>query len=624
LNNPILYLKTIIKLGISNVLYVAWYRFSLKSEIRKRWFPIRDISFEGDFFYPCPARNNYPVEWKKTLVEEAGKLLNGKLRYYAFHWKQAGNPPDWFLNPFNGSHYKNTNLHWTQFPDFDPQFGDIKHLWEASRFEWVIILARAYSATGEQRYLKTLNSWLRDWAARNPMNTGPNWKCGQEAGIRIFNLINGSLILQQADKPSAPLCDLIYAHLSRIAPNIHYAMAQDNNHGTSEAAALFIGGSWLSAIDPVKYSRAIAYANKGRYWLENRVAKLIGEDGSFSQHSVTYHRLMLDTLAYAEYWRHRLHLAPFSLRFYESAKSAIEWLWMQTDELSGNAPNLGSNDGALVLNMHSCDYRDFRSSIQFAQVLFNQTKKYNDGYWDEPLFWFEISISDLKQDIKIRQNLVLKGGYTILKSTGSWAMVRWPFFRFRPSHNDVLHFDLWHNGINIICDAGTYSYTPPSDENNVDLQSVRFHNTVSFDDHEQMPAISRFLMGRWLKAESISEVFIDAAKETTWSGSYVDVYKNRHFRKVSYSENVWIVDDTLEGTFGKAVIGFNINQSHVSLEGNRLETSFGFIVGPEDSVAVIKESVASDYYFEKHPVFRLTYTVQKPGKYTTKIMLNPS
>ena len=41
--------------------------------------------------------------------------------------------------------------------------------------------------------------------------------------------------------------ELVYIHLKRIESTISYAIAQDNNHGTSEAAALFIGGSWLLA-----------------------------------------------------------------------------------------------------------------------------------------------------------------------------------------------------------------------------------------------------------------------------------------------------------------------------------------------------------------------------------------
>lgn len=125
----------------------------------------------------------------------------------------------------------------------------ISKTFEASRFDWVVTLSRAYAVTNDVRYLQTLNEWLKDWCKHNPLNIGPNWKCGQEVSIRVFNLINASFILQQNNNPTTALIQLIEAHLKRIQLNICYAIAQDNNHGTSEAAGLFIGGSWLSNIN---------------------------------------------------------------------------------------------------------------------------------------------------------------------------------------------------------------------------------------------------------------------------------------------------------------------------------------------------------------------------------------
>ncbi len=31
-------------------------------------------------------------------------------------------------------------------------------------------------------------------------------------------------------------------------------------------------------------------------------------------------------------------------------------------------------------------------------------------------------------------------------------------FKTRPAQMDQLHVDLWHKGINVLCDSGTYSY----------------------------------------------------------------------------------------------------------------------------------------------------------------------
>ncbi len=62
-------------------------------------------------------------------------------------------------------------------------------------FEWVPLLARAWKLCGDERYCAALNNWLLDWVTRNSANSGPNWKCGQEASIRTINLLLGARLL---------------------------------------------------------------------------------------------------------------------------------------------------------------------------------------------------------------------------------------------------------------------------------------------------------------------------------------------------------------------------------------------------------------------------------------------
>lgn len=49
---------------------------------------------------------------------------------------------------------------------------------------------------------------------------------------------------------------------------------------------------------------------------------------------------------------------------------------------------------------------------------------------------------------------------------------------------------------NILRDAGTYSYNCQKPWQDY-FKSLAAHNTIRFDDHEQMPKISRFLNGKW-------------------------------------------------------------------------------------------------------------------------------
>jgi len=644
LKRMLLYLDVIRRLGVWNVAYVVWYRFSIKCGIRKSFFPQRRFTATGPFFHPVnagyqsvPVRHtgelechhtapvlnclaadsgwsasiqDYPEAWESSLRRDAEQIRQGAIRYYAHHWKFVGDPPNWFLNPFNGRIWPHPRQHWTTLDDFHAGIGDIKNIWEASRFEWVVTLARAYAVSGAGVYLDTLNRWLSDWVEKNPVNTGPNWKCGQEASIRIFNLLLASHILKQTQNTSPALQEFVYRHLERISANIRYAVAQDNNHGTSEAAALFIGGLWCSGSaskDSITAKRCGRFARQGRKWLENRVRKLVEEDGSFSQHSVTYHRVLLDTLIFAEFWRRQFAAEPFTDLFYRRSQAALDWLCAMTDDRSGNAPNLGANDGAMLLHTHGCDYRDFRPSIQTASVLFRNQRSFAKGAWDEPGYWLGIigthpgSDSLLSQDNKDSQ--VLPGGYVIMAGKESWAMLRFPMFRFRPGHNDVFHFDLWYGGENICRDDGSYSYHPEEASSATYFGSVKAHNTVGFDAGEQMPQLGRFLLGQWLSADQIGRIVENEDGWRTWCGMYGDWRGNRHQRQVNWKENAWVVEDKLDGPFERASIRYRLIADDCHLEGHRVFASWGRIeVSGTDLEVCLVDGEESLYYQQKQQV----------------------
>jgi len=620
-----LYLDAIRSLGFWNVAYVAWYRFTLKSGIRKRFFPQQPFASGGPFFGPVARCADYPAEFQAALFEDADKIIQGQLRYYAYHWKVVGNPPNWFLNPFNSRLWPNPKRHWADIADFEGGIGDIKNVWEASRFEWVVTLARAYAASGKIIYLDTLNRWLVDWAAKNPASTGPNWKCGQEAAIRVFNLMQAASILGQWDGPSPALSEFIDRHLERISANIRYAIAQDNNHGTSEAAALFVGGCWR-ARNTSRVSKTRSYdhfTRQGRKWLENRVEKLVEKGGSFSQHSVTYHRVLLDTMIFTEYWRQKLGAAPFSATFYQRARAALDWMISSTDTATGQASNLGANDGAMLLHAHACDYRDFRPTIQTASVLFHDRKQYAAGPWDETGFWLGLQGDAAGAAVPGKTSKVFPGGYVVMAGKNSWAVLRFPRFRFRPGHNDVFHFDLWFKGENICRDGGSYSYNADISAESAYFESVKAHNTVAFDDGDQMPRLGRFLLGRWIRADQIGAIEQADDGTQSWTGSYRDYRGNSHQRKVSWKEDSWVVEDSFSGGFNKAEVLYRLIPAEYRIEGHIVIAPWGRIdVLGSDFTMNLSEGLESLYYWQKQSIpVLVVHAGENCRKITTRFIL---
>jgi hypothetical protein len=594
--------KTAYALGIPNILQVLLYRGRVRvgaSRIPAALMP------DGPFFKEVP--------FKKLALTPTDDWQVSALYFGWWVRSLNRNPPDWHENPING--VRAPRKPWWLLSDFSSDVGDIKLVWEASRMTWLFAFVERYLA-GDASALSQLNTWLKDWCTQNPAGIGANWKCGQEAGIRVMHLAMAAMLLKQTKTPTNNLLLFIEIHLKRIVPTLRYAMSQDNNHGTSEAAALYIGGTWLA-----HHGRGIGkkWARLGRTWLENRATRLIMEDGSFSQYSVNYHRVLLDTLSMVELWRRHLNLPPFSQQFQKRAILASEWLAAMVDVKTGDAPNLGANDGAYLFSVATQELRDFRTSVQTSMVLFRGAKVYTeDGVWNARLRALEIALP--KENYALRQSQLFdKGGYAILRRGHAMTLLRYPRFRFRPSQADILHVDLWCNGENILRDAGTYSYHASLDELNY-FPGTKSHNTIQFDDRDQMPRLSRFLFGDWLKTKAIEPLYLDSCGDS-FSASYQDTQGVYHQRKIILSENKLVVIDNFHGFHKKAVLRWRLKMADWCLSEDQLTSALGKL-RINATVPVVRSELTqgweSRYYLQKTATPVLEIEVHQPGQITTE------
>lgn len=600
-------IKTFYALGLVSIFRVIWYRLG----VRIGFNPVKKIKSEqvyGDFFYPIEAKDislNGNTQWLD------------KQTYFGWFTLYTTEIPDWHKNVFNGVNVSKLAIQpWWTIADFIPDLGDIKTIWEPSRFSWVICFAQTATA-GDINALKKLNEWINDWTKKNPYYLGLNWKCGQEASIRVMHLACAALILKQHTSSAVPLLHLIKSHLIRIAPTIQYAVAQNNNHGTSEAAALYIGGSWLlmnGDNDGEKWHKL------GLKWLENRAIKLIEKDGTFSQYSAVYHRLMLDTYSFVEVWRQTNNHQAFSPMLYERLKAAANWLYQITDPKSGDTPNLGANDGGHLFSLTDADYRDSRPSVQLAMALFNKCCAWDEkGNWNLPLLWLNIDIPNIsaskKQCVQYDD-----GGYSLLRNERAFAMLRYPRFHFRPSQCDALHVDFWLDGVNVLRDGGTYSYNTTQALLNY-FGGNASHNTVQFDDRNQMPKLSRFLWGSWLKTKSKTDVEIVNDCVST-SASYIDFEGAFHKRSVFLCDSYLKIVDDITGFSKKAVLRWRLEPSDWVIEGNSVSNLALKIVitsNTEKNLDIlITQGEESRYYLQKNNLPVLEVNITKASQIITE------
>ncbi|RTZ14664.1 heparinase [Vibrio aquaticus] len=584
--------KTVLKLGVLNLARVAYYQVGLRTGLN----PVKRIKAA-------------PILGPLFNQSEGQLSSSGKTDYLfqPFGWKNAVKVDEiqWDKSVLTEGKYEFFSRPWFLLSDFGSTVGDIKGIWEASRFDWAIGLAIEHQK-GKSDAVQLLNQTCSDWLDKNPPYMGPNWKCGQEASIRVMHIAFAAKLLGQVEKPTESILMFVKAHLKRIAPTMSYAVAQDNNHGTSEAAALFIGGTWLVHSGDKKAEK---WVRLGRKWLENRARHLIEEDGSFSQYSVNYHRVMLDTYTMSELWRREMSVPAFSSLLYSRLKSATNWLYQLTDEISGDAPNMGHNDGARLLPLTDSSYRDFRPSVQLAAKVFcNRAAWQRSGGYDKALQFLGLSkpTESLEKQCSFHFS---DGGYFGLRNrSGAFAFVTYPKYRFRPAQCDALHIDLWLNGVNLLRDGGTFSYN--AGQEYIDYYSgARSHNTIEFDGRDQMPRVGRFLLGEWLKPNSVQwtpEIMCCQA-------GYRDYLANQHTRTVTLSETSLLVEDQISGFDTKATLRWRLAPSRWQLIGNQVangEHTINITCSHEPkSIKLVQGKESRHYYREEDtPVIEVEVT----------------
>ncbi len=605
-------LATYYKLGLRSLFDVGIYRIGLKIGLH----PVLKITpskiRDGDFFVSVAESLNQtlcPTEIWQDRPWAFGKPVG----------EPSDEPPDWHTNIITGAKCNNVDAHWANISAFSSDVEDIKTVWEASRFDWLLAFSQNARADIADA-LKKINAWLTDWNLHNPAYYGPNWICGQEASIRTVHLLIAAYILDNDIPISSPLEAMLLTHLRRIAPTIGYARGQNNNHATSEAMALYVGGLCLSKRSKNKdtIDEALNYMSIGQSLAEERVNALIFSDGGFAQYSFVYHRLMLDSLSVMELFREKLGASKFHSTYYDKAKLASQWLRFFTDSTTGEVPNIGSNDGAMLLPIGNVEYRDFRASCALASTLFEGRTYFSEANCvADMLGWLAVPISNPKVKEKTpRVKIFPDSGLGALSDGDICIYLRLPGYKFRPHQADALHVDIWKSGENLFCDSGTYSYAKEGWEY---FPSTAAHNTVEFDRRDQMPRISRFLYEKWTKRQTLESVENDDF--SSLSSSYTDYRNMRHKRTVLlYSDRI-IIKDSLSGNFKTASLFWRLGTAANPMESksSNQQLEINVSLKGKNIEPVLKKGKTSLYYYECERIDLMEYMVLDKSNITTEI-----
>jgi hypothetical protein len=533
-------IQVVREMGLDWAVWRAMYSFCQRTGVLKRRFPPVSVDrlLSKELGVPSDKLDEYlTTEWRHRggrfflekdiskyarfvgnaddVISRTDNLLKGRLVYFSRWEANIGFPPDWLLNPLDSQKYPGDE-HWSVIPDLSERYGDIKCVWEASRFSQVFFLVRAYALTGDDKYPEAFWTLVESWIDNNLPELGPNWKCGQEIAIRSFAWLFG--LYAFADCASsrveriAKLIKYLWYNALHIERNHWYAVrCIRNNHSLSEAAGLYTIGTLFPFLPHTSRWRTM-----GRYNLVKEATWQVCSDGSYIMHSMNYARLVVQLFT----WCFRIaevNEDAFTANVRSSARKLMNFLTGLQLGYSGRVPNYGSNDGALLFLLSSCDYLDYRPALNALSVTLDGKALYERGPWSEEAAWFnggnavDCSLDSYSLDCSLTKKMGIiepegklfpVGGYYVLRANDISVMIRCGKHIHRPGQADMLHVDAWYRGHNILVDSGTYSYNPRGGWGTY-LASTAAHNTVTVDGRSQMNRLRRFMWAHWVHGRTL-------------------------------------------------------------------------------------------------------------------------
>lgn len=542
------------------------------------------------------------------IISIADKAINGVITGFSSIDLNYGIPINWHLNPLT-SFENEKESKWYEISDFDEKVGDIKVIWEASRLTHFLYFARAYLITKDKKYYMAFRDQLEDWLKNNPYSYGSNYKCGQEATLRMVNVLMSYAVFRDLklttgdDKEN--ITQLVEGSYKKVLSNFFYAhKCIKNNHTFSEILGLIVG-AWCS-----EDNHAL---QKAYILMDKEIRNQFLADGGFTQYSFNYHRFTLQIL---ECLYKISETTGIYITESERIKNSVILLY-QVQAENGDVPNYGSNDGALIFPFSTCGYRDFRPVLNTMYALIEGEKLYSPAKYEEELLWFGKQSKQSTVNIEKKSMAFNDSGFYVLRHQNGFLMTCLHDYKSRPAHMDQLHIDLWHKGINVFCDNGTFSYASKLGK---ELSLTSSHNTIKVSGVEQMNKPSAFMVTNWTKRIK------GQWSNQSFSGVLESKNKYKHKRNISLKGARYIIEDLISTNADHCELIF-----HTPCQVNIIQDGFELLKDNEliaqvrtKGEIIVTDTFRSLYYLKKERINKVVIkkdSVNDACNFNTEIVL---
>jgi len=460
---------------------------------------------------------------------------------------------------------------------------DIKNCWELGRLQHFPQMALAANKPDkrDEIILEFKNQSL-DFIVSNPVGMGVQWACTMDVGIRVCNWLVAYDIFKKVDSTSILddnflllFTDYVHHHAEFIFNHLEYKEGVAGNHYLFNLVGLLFITNYLSEKD-----ETLQWRNFAENEIEKEFHKQFFLDGGNFEGSTTYHCLSAEAMLYATalMLRNGKKLSQDYVVLLGKAAQFIE----NVMKPNGTVPQFGDNDSGRLFKFTNGESLNYESLLAgFSGLFDNSSSPYLEkGMIEQFSKNNKLQAPNEKQkgkrQIRSTKHQLQQPNTTEIKFQSSinieeiklFAYSDFGIYVFKSSqfylaisaianknmhhswghvHNDKLSFDLQVNGIDLVKDPGTYTYTSLPEKRN-EFRNTKAHHGIVIDGIEQNKAIDLFYLEREVKCKVLEMQDLSITLQANYYGV-------EHIRKFSILSDQLIITDYCNKPFK-----VNINQ----------------------------------------------------------------